>query len=238
MNFKNKLMMKLKCKTLLFSLVFVTSSKYCNSQTYPDAGMWNTFSLEYELNSRLSAVLDEEFRLKENFSEINLFYTNLGMTYKLSRLFKLGLIYRNIQKYQIDRTISFRNRLMLDIIVKKKYDPWTFSFRTRFQGEVKDFYTSENGGIPEYYMRNKFEIKYDLQNRITPYVSAEFRYQIYERKTPETNGLYHRVRPAIGFDYKINKKNSFGAYYLIQREWNVNEPEELYIIGLQYTLTI
>lgn len=109
--------------------------------------------------------------------------------------------------------------------------------RTRLQGELQDYYTSEFGKIPEFYLRNKFEVKYDISHW-TPYVSVEFRYQIYERKTPETNGLYHRARPALGLDYKINKRNSCGLYYLIQKEWNVSEIDELYMVGVQYTMKL
>ena len=228
----------MKTKFLIIALAVFAFNKNSNSQTYPDAGMWTTFSLEYPINQKFSLTLDEEFRLKENLTQVNLFYTNLGATYKPFNFLKLGLIYRNVQKFQLDNTISYRNRLMLDITLRKKFELLSLSLRTRFQGEYADYFTTPNGKVPEFYMRNKFEIKYDLPHRVTPFCSAEFRYQIYQRKAPETNGLYHRVRPALGVDYLINKHNTFSIYYLIQHEWNVKEPEQLYIVGLQYSLTL
>ena len=225
-------------KTLLMFVTVISSSfGQLNAQTFRDAGLWTTMSIEYEFKNNLSIVLDEEFRLKENFTKVNLFYTNFGMTYELNKTIKFGLIYRNIQKFRLDGSISFRNRLMFDFLLKHKFDRWAFSLRTRLQGEVQDYYTSEFGKIPEYYLRNKFEVKYDL-NHWTPSFSVEFRYQIYERKTPETNGLYHRIRPAIGLDYEINKHNTWGVYYLIQKEWNLSERDELFIVGLQYVVKL
>lgn len=225
-------------RILFLHVLFVLGLPHsCPGQIYRDAGLWTTMSLEYEINNKFSVILDEEFRLRDNFMTVNLFYTNLGMTYSPNRAFKFGLIYRNIQKFRLNGFVSFRNRIMVDCIIKKKIQQWSFSMRTRVQGEVQDYYTSEFGKIPEFYLRNKFEVKYDL-NRWTPYVSVEFRYQIYERKTRETNGLYHRARPALGVDYKINKRHSCGAYYLIQKEWNVSEIDELYIAGIQYTMKI
>jgi hypothetical protein len=226
-------------KNTLLIPVFISAALpfSCSAQTYRDAGLWTTVSLEYEVTRKLTFVADEEFRLRNNFTEVNLFYTNLGITYSPNRSFKFGLTYRNIQKFRLDGFVSFRNRIMLDFIVKHKINPWTFSMRTRVQGEFQDYYTSEYGKIPEFYLRNKFEIKYDL-DRWTPYASIEFRYQIYERKTPETDGLYHRARPAAGVDFKINKHHSCGVYYLVQKEWNVSEVDELFIAGVQYTVKL
>lgn len=227
----------MKTKISILCLLFLSLSIRGSAQVYPDAGMWNTFNLDLGIGKDLSAVFTEEFRLKDNFGSINLFYTNIGIEYKMRKFLKLGLIYRNIQKFQEDNSISFRNRLMLDITLKKEWTKCSFSFRTRFQGEVKDLYSDANGNIPEYYMRNKISFKYELNKSFSANTSVEFRYQIYERKSPETDGLYHRARPALGLDYAINKKNSVGAYYLIQYEWNVSEPEKLYILGLEYDLS-
>jgi hypothetical protein len=236
---KNNPAMKSKQMKIFLSLTLpVLLAGGAAGQTYPDAGLWATCSVEYKLNARFTAVADEEFRLKENFSRINLLYTNLGMEYEPLDWLKLGLIYRNIQKADDERGISFRNRLMLDVVLKKKFGLLRASFRTRLQGEVKDYLTSENGQVAEYYMRNKAELKYDLGNRIAPFCSVEFRYQVYERKSPETNGLYHRVRPAIGLDYSVNDSNEIGLYVLAQHEWNVSEPEELLILGIQYDLKL
>ncbi|MEW6469768.1 MAG: DUF2490 domain-containing protein [Bacteroidota bacterium] len=228
--------MKNRYLAVISAIAFVSGELH--AQVYPDAGLWSTFSLEYRFNTRFSVVLDEEFRLKENFSQVNLFYTNLGAAYQPADFLKLAFTYRNVQKFREDKSVSFRNRLMFDIILRYKFKPLAASFRTRFQGELADFYTSPNGRVPEYYMRNKLEVKYDSERRLVPYISAEFRYQIRQRRAPETDGLYHRARPAAGFDYKLNEHNSFGLYYLAQLEWNVSEPERLYIIGIQYNLTL
>ena len=88
------------------------------SQDYLDAGSWNTLNVEKEIDSKFTALFTEELRLKENFSRLNLFYTNLGI------------------------------------------------------------------------------------------------------------------------EYKINNNNTFTAYYLIQREYNVLSPQNLYIVGLEYTLSL
>ena len=96
-----------------FLIVFSFACSHAFSQDYSDAGMWNTFNIEKEINSKITFLFTEECRIKENFSRLNLFYTNLGLEYKVAKNFKAALVYRWIDKYQDDNTFSYRHRLML-----------------------------------------------------------------------------------------------------------------------------
>ena len=60
--------------------------------------------------------------MKENISQLNLFYTNVGLGYRPFPFLKVELVYRSIEKYQDNDFFSFRHRLMLDITLKKKID--------------------------------------------------------------------------------------------------------------------
>jgi hypothetical protein len=208
------------------------------AQNYPDAGSWNTFNVEYGINSRFTGLFAEECRVKENFSRLNLFYTNIGIEYKATKYFKAALIYRFIDKYQEDNSFSFRHRLMLDLTLKRKFGKFGLSYRQRLQAEEKDIYSSDDGRINEWYSRNKFAVKYDLDKPYKPYVSVELRYQVYNPRKIESDQTWHRVRYVAGVDYKLNNKNTIGVYYLIQREWNVPDPQHQYIVGLEYTLSL
>jgi hypothetical protein len=218
-------------------IFFIFVFSFVHAQ-YDDAGMWNTVNVEKRLKNNFSLLFTEEFRLKENFSQVNLFYTELGVGYRPYNFLKVELVYRFIEKKMIDESYSFRHRLMLDITLKKKYGDWTFAYRHRLQAEVRNIYSSERGDVPEWYSRNKIAVKYDLHKKITPYVSCELRYQISDPRNIESDQTWHRARYAAGLDYELNKKSTFGLYYLIQHEWNVSIPENLYIVGLEYSLTL
>ncbi len=222
---------------LLFLTVIFFSGKMF-SQAVNDAGLWTTINLEKKMNKRLELFVTEEYRRKENFSQTNLFYTDIGFSLKPTGFLKLSLSYRFIQKYMEDDTYSFRHRMMLDILLKKKFGKITASFRERIQAEARDVYTSEDGKLREWYSRNKLELKYDLDKPITPYAAVEFRYQLNNPRDIELNKTWHRVRYVLGLDYKVNNRNSFSLYYLIQRGFNVSAPQNLYIVGLGYTLSL
>jgi dTDP-4-dehydrorhamnose 3,5-epimerase-like enzyme len=112
------------------------------------------------------------------------------------------------------------------------------SYRHRLQAEKRNIYVSERGYFTEWYSRNKFSLKYNLNQSFAPYTYIELRYQIHDQRKLESESQLHRVRYATGVDYKIDNKNTFGIYYLIQREWNVLTPNNLYILGLEYSLTL
>ncbi len=219
----------------LIAFSFITNTF---AQAVNDAGLWTTINVEKKIKKNLSVFFTEEYRLKENFTQTNLFYTELGIEMRPLNFLKVSFAYRMVEKQIIDNPYSYRHRMMLNITFKQKVGNFSLSYRQRLQTEVRNVYSSAKGSVPEWYSRNKFEVKYDLHKPVTPYIGAEFRYQINDPRNNESNGLWHRNRYFAGLDYKINDKHSFGFYYLIQNEYNVSAPENLYIIGLEYSLTL
>lgn len=207
------------------------------AQKTNDAGLWCTLNVDKSLNKKFGIFLTEEYRMRENLSQVNLFYTDLGVSYKPVDFLKISVAYRCIEKIVADNSVSFRHRGMLDIVLKKKFGQFSCSYRQRIQAEVRNVYSSEIGNIPEWYSRNKFQIKYDLGKPVTPYIGAEYRYQINNPRLVEGNGVWSRARYFVGLDYTKSDRTSFGVYYLLQREYNLSAPQNLYILGLEYSLS-
>lgn len=227
-------------KHFIFTLVFLGHFIGAYSQVEQDAGLWTTFTIQKRITKKISIVVDQEFRLRENFQRINLFYTNAGIDYKINKNIKLSPSYRAIQKMRLDNTVSHRHRLSMDATIKKKFNKITLAERVRYQIEVQDFLTSRKGHLPEQFLRFKTDLKYDLGSKITPFVSCELRYQIRSWRGNDMyyNNRFHRIRNIVGADYEINNKHNITLYYLIQNEFNVPDIENIYIIGLAYTLSL
>lgn len=227
-------------KYLFIIVLAIASTKIVCAQEnyYSDAGMWNTFSVSKKLNSKFALLFTEEFRIKENFSRLNLFYTNLGVEYKINNWSKTSLVYRWIDKYTDENTFSFRNRIMWDISAKKSYNKFYGSIRHRLQLEKKEIFTSDKGYLLESFSRIKAELGYKIKKNTELYFSTESRVQINDPRNVLDNYGLHRMRYQAGFNYEINKVNKVGAYYLIQREFNTFLPENLYIIGLEYSIDL
>jgi len=227
-------------KFIFFFLCAFILMMPCHAQQSNDAGMWATFTVQHALSKKINLVIDEELRLKENYQRINLFYTNIGIDYKLNKFIKISPTYRSIQKKRLEGTYSYRHRLMLDVTLKKKFKKFTLSERIRYQAEVQDFNTSKKGKLAEQFLRLKTDLKYAVSDRITPYFSCELRYQIHAPRGdgPNYDRGFHRIRNVLGVEYELNKKNSVNLYYLYQTEFNISTPETIYIFGIAYTLTI
>jgi hypothetical protein len=225
-------------KLSLLLLVFTGFSFLAAAQETNDAGLWCTFNVDKKLGDKFGVFLTEEWRQRENLSRLNLFYTDLGVSVKPADFIKISVAYRCIEKFQPDYTFSFRHRGMLDIVLKRKFGIFGLSYRQRIQAEVRDVYSSEIGNLPEWYSRNKFVVKFDLDRAITPYIGTELRYQIGNPRMVEGDGIWSRARYIAGIDYKRSDRHSFGLYYLVQREFNIAAPQNLYIIGLEYNLSL
>ncbi|MGL4597822.1 MAG: DUF2490 domain-containing protein [Bacteroidia bacterium] len=203
-----------------------------------DFGGWFTASLNKELNKRFTLGLTQEFRVRNNFSRVNLFYTNIGVDVKVTNFMKLSFVYRFIDKYKADDSWGIRHRFYIDAAFKEKPGRFSLSYRARMQWEFRGRgYGSEFGNVPEIYFRNLFKAGYKVNDQISPYLASEIRFQVQNPRIPYHNG-FDRTRFIAGADYKVNSMHTFGAYFLFQKEWNTIDPETLYILGLEYTINI
>jgi hypothetical protein len=220
--------------------LFITLFSYSLAFAQPsrDAGAWLTFNFDYEFKPKLVLLLTQELRLRENISALNLTYTDIGLQYAPIKNVKTSVVYRGIQKYSWETPVSFRHRLMWDLVLKHKFNNLVLQCRSRLQAEVKNYYTSIAGKNPEFFWRNKFAIKYELNKRTTPYLAAELRTQLHDPKNQFYNYETHRMRYQLGLDYKISQKQAFGVYYLIQDEFGLANTQDQYILGLEYSVSI
>lgn len=220
----------------LCSLLCIFNTIKAQSVSTEDAGMWATVTIQKSLTKRMSLTLDEELRMRENYQRINLFYSNLGLSYKFKKNIKGEFSYRAIQKVALDQTVSYRHRLQFDLTLKTKINFFTVSGRVRYQTEVQEFYSSRKGKIPENFLRFKIEIKAETGKLYSPYISSELRYQINSPrgKLPDYNMGFHRIRNIAGIEFKLTKRKTLNLYYVIQREFDIVRPENIYITGIQY----
>lgn len=219
--------------------VLIACSTAVAAQTQ-DFNSWSTFSLNKKLNDKFKAGTDLEFRMRDNLTNYNLFYVNLGVTYKPLDWLSVSGVYRFIHKHKDDGTYGLRNRYYLDAAAKFKTGQFSFGYRARYQVEFRGAgYSDKYAGLPEIYLRHKFDIKYKINDRFTPYVGTEVREQITNPRVPYLDAFsFDRDRLYAGVDFSINDNNTLGFYFLRQFEFNVEEPETLNVLGIEYSLNL
>ena len=226
---------KYKKAGILFLLILISNNFY--GQKLPqDAWLWTTLSVDKKLSHHWGVGLDEELRLFDNMSRINLLFTNVEVSYKINS-FKFSLVYRFVNKHQDDRPYSKRHRLYFDAAYKYNKKKFSIMYRLRFQGQVRDYYSSKEGKYIESYSRSKFDFTYDL-NKYSPFIAAEFRYQLNNPGFHEADNLWDRMRYYVGCTYSFNRTHSVQVYYMFQHDFNNNRLENDYTLGIQYSLNL
>lgn len=216
----------------LLAITFLVLSQHIVAQTR-DAGLWASASFEKKINKKLELSFSQEIRFKENITQIGTILSDLGFTYKLNKNFKLGINYRFVKKREINNLYSTRHRGYIDIKYQKKRKPFEFQFRSRLQDEYSDIGKAPDGGIPEYYLRNKLSIGLDLDKVFSPYTALELFSPLNYPRTV----AFDNVRVVAGITYSITKAHKIDAFYLIQKELNMPNPETDFIIGLGYSFS-
>ncbi len=196
-----------------------------------DAGLWTSVSIEAKLNKRLSAALSQEFRFNENISELGTVFTDAGLDYKLNKHFEVAVNYRYIHKHRVDDSYSKRHRFYADIKYAKKFKPLQLQLRSRLQDEYADFGRASDGGTPEFYLRNKFRVKYDTKKPYSPYLSVE----LFSPLSYPRSSAFDNIRSTAGIDYDLTKHHKIDLFYMIQRELNVSSPSTDFVIGIGYS---
>ena len=129
-----------KTKFILFCLAIALPT-LTGAQVHED--------MDFDFRARLSAELDkrivrglhlnlsEEFRLKDDFSSVDRFYTTVGLTWKTCPYFKIGAGYTLMNLHRRDDAGGWkwdlRHRATLDLTGMYSAGQFKFSLRERFQ---------------------------------------------------------------------------------------------------------
>jgi outer membrane protein assembly factor BamA len=195
-----------------------------------DAMLWLNVTLEKKITKDFSLSVAEELRFSDNITELGAYFTDLGLNYKFDKHWRMSANYRFTNRQRLDDSYSKRHRYYFDLSYRNKFKPFSLIFRTRFQSQYTDVNSSATGHVPEYYWRNKLSLKYELEKKYTPYISLEMFLPVLTPQLSQPDGM----RYTAGMEYAINKHATLDLYYMIQRAYNVNNPETDFVIGVGF----
>jgi hypothetical protein len=198
-----------------------------------DAQLWLKAGIEKRITPDLAASFTEEVRLVENITEAGLAYTDLGISYRLGKRFKLSAAYRFSKKRRLDDSYESFNGFYFDASYREKISALTSIIRLRFQSRYGEVASSPEAAIPRDKLRARLTLKYDLRKKYEPYVYAE----AFFRLNDPARLPFNQIRLCGGVEYTFNRMHMIDLYYLVQREYNVNNPETEFVAGVSYYFT-
>ena len=211
----------------LFLFILITIPFLGQAQVVSDAKLWTEISISKKVND-FEFSFSEAVRFDENMFHIDKVFSEFGAAYKIVKGVYAGANYRfSKDNDYTSKNYNIRHRFDLALMLKHKYENFRFSFRTKYQ--VKNATPEENSPT---FSRNKFAVKYKLENDFTPYISYEFYYQFNEQK------VINRTRIALGSSYKINKQSALKFFYLFENRFNVKSLKHNHIYGVSYSFKL
>lgn len=213
----------------LWLLVFMLSALAGNAQ-YNDAGLWTKVSVETKLVRRLHLEGDFSARFNENVSQLSTAFVDLSLSYKLHDLMDVQASYRFGGKRQPEDYFDARSRMAFDVILGDRWRnfKWSYRLRSQFNTSGTDF---EEGRV-EFgaALRNKLELAYKARKKTWLWSSME----LFSNKDETAQFSLSDWRWKMGIDRSINKKQSLGLAYQVQKEVTGSNPVTDYVVLLTY----
>ena len=153
-------------------LTYITDDEGLDMGAHLSAGLdWSV------IPKRLTVSIDEELRLKDNFSNPSKAYSNVALSYKLFHWLKAGASYSFIMSKNSTGEWRARHRGAAILTASAKVWNLKFSLREKFQATYKAYdvnlYQSPQ---TDFTLKSRLKVEYEpLHSTWTPYISAEVR---------------------------------------------------------------
>lgn len=195
-----------------------------------DLRLWTGAAIEKTWKD-WSLTVNQEFRFKQNISEINNYLTEAGLRYRINKNFALEGGYRFTRDKKSDESYDNLTRYNLDLRFRGRLDFLTIDYRLRYQKEVEGFNLVDPKADYEKYVRNRIRFRYNDFIRIKPYISAEL-FQLFR---PDFYSEFDYIRVIGGVRYEAGSVGTFNVGFGFNREFTSLEPAMIYQFKVNYT---
>ena len=196
-----------------------------------DLHLWTGVQLEKTFAKDWTVSLAEELRFKHDISEINNYFTELGIRYTINKNFALQGNYRFTRDRKQDQSYENLSRYNFDLRYKGKLNFLSIKYRLRYQKEVEGFRMADQNIPYEKYLRHRITFTLSQLKYVDPYISGEL-FQLFR---PTRYPRFEYVRFLVGVKYEMDKAGEIKAAFGFSRELDSNQPAMIYMIQLNYT---
>ena len=206
----------------VFILLFfaVTLSTFASAQQ-----SWFELEVSKEILKDLELSISPEVRF-EKIPELKEYFFETGLEYDFGKYISLGTKYRVGNNIKNSGNTETYGRFAFDAKGQYKWKKFDSQLRIRYTN-TDDF--SEDDDKTNY-LRFRYKLKYSIKKLdLKPYTVCEIYRDISEKE-------FNKARYEAGLMYKLNKHNSFGAYYRMNVKLNKNDKTG--ILGVVYNLKL
>jgi Protein of unknown function (DUF2490) len=221
--------MKIKHLLFCFILLSATGTAYCQDN---DLGIWYEMNAAKSLSKKIDLSTSAVIRTFNNGSKIEQGYLEIGASCDINKYFSAAVSYRLIDFFEKDDQYHIRHKWFADLKGSLPVTNFVFSLRLRYEIQMRSYYKHESDRRPEYTGRLKFRGLYRTPGfPVNPYAGIETFSLVFS----DSHLLVDKIRYTLGAEYKIKKKNSVSAEYLLDRDFSPH-IRNMNIISLSYNL--
>ncbi len=223
-----------KWRLVLITLCLLFQSSLFAQGEYTDFGTNVGIDISKKLGKNFEIGFEEEFRTKNNVSEVDRFMTSATFSYSpIRKYLKLGVGYVLIADWrEVEEYYNLRHRFLGQASTKFEFRRFTFGLRSRYQFMWIDESRDRYNWNPRAYWRNRLNVSYKVPKiALSPFISGELFYQ--------TNHYMGNVIDAYrlegGLKYDFDKRNSLELTCRYDEDINIAEPTSKISVGLFYS---
>lgn len=226
--------MLIRLQILFFLILFVFSSGNILCQSSPDVELWSSITIEKDFTENWSAGLEQELRTYKNVSEIDKFFTELFLSYKINSNFSLTGYLRYIGDQVKSEIIDDLTRYSFDLKAQEKLSFLGFNYRLRWQKDIESLRFYDPGEPYTHTIRHRAGIKYKNLRKSVPFLNAEV-FRLYQLDAYPKN---HKYRILAGTKFELNNNDNIKTLFGFEKEINKIEPGSKYIFLIGYNLML
>lgn len=218
-------------RILLFAFVIACTSFSISAQEN-DFGIWANVDAEVGLSKKLDLQFSGSLRSYNKTSEIEQFFFEGGVQYKIWKFLSVATAYRFINRLEDNGFYYGRHKLFIDATGSFPARSFSFSGRIRLQRTVLTYIESEEDDIARYVLRFRAKASYRAPSSpFKPYLSFEPFIPVFVEADP----LIGKYRISAGCELYLTNKSSIDIGYILERDF---KPAviNLHILNLGYKI--
>ena len=223
---------KIGTRLLVLTVILYTLTPVAAQDTkvVKDLQLWTGAKIKKTFAKDWTVSLQEEIRLKQNVSEINNHFTEIGLRYRINKNFALEGDFRYTWDKKKDKSYEGISRYNFDLRYKGVIDFLTINYRLRYQKEAEGMKVFEMNAPYVKQLRHRLTVRMNSLKQIEPYVSGE----IFQVFTPYLSPEFKYYRVQAGIRYEPGNFGEFKLAWGFNRELGSDQPAMIYMFKVNY----
>lgn len=214
-------------------ILFVFSAVLASAQPADGEG-WAGVGVSHKLNKKIVASGALQVRVNGWGTQVKTSFAEASLSYKYNKYIRLKANYRWGPRWNGAGFSANRHRTNIDVALKYRKKPFTYSLRTRGQLEYDNLYQTEIAVARTYTLRIKPKVSYRVNKKTDFAVAVELFKPLNSRLGNRIDNL--RFGASLAKDLKKGRSVSYG--YALEQGINVPGPGTTHIFAVEYNFRL